>query len=308
MIKSEDIDVVIQGAIDSNTVICAESVRKFLPYANIILSTWSRADASDVDYDVLHYEDDPGRNMITRLGNINREIVGRRGGCRECSRDYTLIMRSDSKIINLNFINWYESDLPDVSNGYNFLKERIVICSTGWFDNSIFFMCDWFFFGKREDIADMFDLEIAPDSLEEYPRRPGKRVPQFSSPHEYLAITWVKKHLPFFEYDYHEFSTSTYQQMWKQIIAGNFIMGGFYKDYGILNLKEPYYTNQLNNYSRFINGVNHLMLNAEYEDWANIMRETCHVDVHVTRRLKWKLARILVRIYRIIKPQRFGLS
>ena len=41
MIKSEDISVVVQGAIVSNlTNNCLKSIRKYLPKAEIILSTW----------------------------------------------------------------------------------------------------------------------------------------------------------------------------------------------------------------------------------------------------------------------------
>ena len=41
MIKSEDISVVVQGAIDKvNTPKCLESIRKVLPRAEIVLSTW----------------------------------------------------------------------------------------------------------------------------------------------------------------------------------------------------------------------------------------------------------------------------
>ena len=41
MINSKDISVVVQGAIDKeNTPKCLESIRKYLPDAEIILSTW----------------------------------------------------------------------------------------------------------------------------------------------------------------------------------------------------------------------------------------------------------------------------
>ena len=54
MIKSEDISVVVQGAIDKfNTPKCLKSIRKVLPRAEIVLSTWEKSDVNGLDYDIL---------------------------------------------------------------------------------------------------------------------------------------------------------------------------------------------------------------------------------------------------------------
>ena len=52
-IKSANISVVVQGAIGTNTEQCLQSVRRFLPSAEIVLSTWVGADTTNLDYDKL---------------------------------------------------------------------------------------------------------------------------------------------------------------------------------------------------------------------------------------------------------------
>ena len=53
MIDSKDISVIVQGPINKKeTPKCLKSIRKFLPEAEIILSTWQGTDISNLDYDI----------------------------------------------------------------------------------------------------------------------------------------------------------------------------------------------------------------------------------------------------------------
>lgn len=69
MIKPHDISVVVQGPITGNpddryekrlTYRCLESVHKYLPGAEVIVSTWKGSNVSGLSYDVLVESDDPG--------------------------------------------------------------------------------------------------------------------------------------------------------------------------------------------------------------------------------------------------------
>ena len=78
-IKSKDISVVVQGAINSEvTPKCLESIRKYLPEAEIILSTWEGSDVVGLDYDKLVLNKDPGTFIYKRSNgaitenNMNR--------------------------------------------------------------------------------------------------------------------------------------------------------------------------------------------------------------------------------------------
>ena len=55
-----DISVVVQGAIDKKlTPICLKSIRKYLPGAEIILSTWEGSDVENLDFDTIVLNHDP---------------------------------------------------------------------------------------------------------------------------------------------------------------------------------------------------------------------------------------------------------
>ena len=53
-IDTKDISVVVQGAVDKiNTPKCLESIRKFLPCAEIVLSTWEGTDVTGLDVSTI---------------------------------------------------------------------------------------------------------------------------------------------------------------------------------------------------------------------------------------------------------------
>ena len=62
MIKSTDISIVVQGSVENReeTIKCLNSIRKILPQAEIILSTWEDSDIVNLDYDKLVLNKDPG--------------------------------------------------------------------------------------------------------------------------------------------------------------------------------------------------------------------------------------------------------
>ena len=104
-IKSKDISVVVQGAINSEvTPKCLESIRKYLPEAEIILSTWEGSDVVRLDYDKLILNKDPGGADCSRDGkginNCNRELVSTFEGLKLANRKYALKIRSDIVFIN----------------------------------------------------------------------------------------------------------------------------------------------------------------------------------------------------------------
>ena len=75
MIDSKEISVIVQGAVDKKiTPKTLKSVRKYLPNAEIILSTWEGTDISGLDYDIVLLSKDPGAYIFDweskKLNNI----------------------------------------------------------------------------------------------------------------------------------------------------------------------------------------------------------------------------------------------
>ena len=95
MVDFKEISVVVQGAISGKstdpehyqiTKKVLQSIRKYLPGAEIILSTWKGSDVKGLDYDQLVESDDPGAvllgeyNGVKAFNNLNRQIVSSKAG------------------------------------------------------------------------------------------------------------------------------------------------------------------------------------------------------------------------------------
>src|ERR1700722_6259048 len=117
MLSARDISVVVQGPIASkgpgkiSTAECVESIRRCLPGAEVILSTWEGADVSDLDFDVLVKSQDPGPQFRPDgvFFNLNRQIVSTLGGLKKVTRLYAVKMRSDSQLTHIGFLAHFEA-------------------------------------------------------------------------------------------------------------------------------------------------------------------------------------------------------
>lgn len=281
-IAAKDISVLIQGNICRETRECIESIKKFLPEAEIIISTWQQC-VTDFEECKVVKLDDPGYIEYNSLANTNRQLVGRKEGLKYCNGKYTLIIRSDSKILNLNFIKMFrEKLLRGQSNKYRFLQERVVICSASKIENALYFLCDWFFFGLTDDL----------------------KSPKYSTPHEYLGYSFAENNISSFCYDYGKLKSSEEVQRWKCILLENFITLGFYKNYGIVNLKQPYYSNQIKNSKFTYSAIHHLALNFEFEDWVDLYNKMYMVKFRCRKRITWRLSKITLKCWLLIKQIR----
>lgn len=197
MIKFEDISVVIQGPVyHSNNMyegvtkkVC-ESVRKNLPGAEIILSTWEGFDLSGLDYDQIVINKNIISNKIRmpytgdlKLFSVNHQLITTLNGIKKSTRKYILKLRSDLSLTGSKFLNYFDyySDYPedvDLSK-WKIFNKRIITLPTYNIHKEkglAFNICDWFFFGLKEDVEYYFDIPLI-DTFnllvregEEYPR------------------------------------------------------------------------------------------------------------------------------------------
>lgn len=202
MIKSEDISVVVQGAIDKQvTKKCLQSIRKNLPQAEIILSTWENSDDSDIEglFDCLVLSKDPGAYSNTqdgnRLYNINRYIVSTQAGISKASRNYILKIRSDIILSNNNFIQYFDK-FNKRNLKYCLFNHKVIIPSLysikgelgmkkefGKYHPTPYHISDWWAFGKKEDIEILFSCNFIKD-LEKFSK-------YFINPN--YNINWLKE-------------------------------------------------------------------------------------------------------------------
>lgn len=105
-VDSRHISVVIQGPLNRHSdpartiFTCIASIKKYLPCAEVIISTWRHEDISGVDADRILLLDDPG-GFLDCSGNqinTNRMLHSTAEGVKAATRPYVMKLRSDHNL------------------------------------------------------------------------------------------------------------------------------------------------------------------------------------------------------------------
>lgn len=269
MIKSKDISVVVQGAVDKDyTPLCLYSIRKYLPEAEIILSTWEDSDVENLDYDILVLNKDPGGikhdfaiyNERNSINNFNRQLVSTSHGIKKANRKYTLKLRSDLILKNVDFLKHWDK-YPARNIDFNLFNHR-VLCSTIYSrENSCpltgnglpvpFHPSDFWFFGLTEDLKNYFGNCPAQTQEEggnwtfKYPNRlPYSSMLWRFAPEQFFCVNWVKKYYSDLNfYDWSDWNQENIE-LSNNILYNNFIFLD-YAQSGIYSKKHEWaYENQ----------------------------------------------------------------
>lgn len=161
-IDTKDISAVVQGAINKDiTKFTLKSIRKYLPGAKIILSTWEGSDVSNLEYDDLLLNKDPGGQDGARgkgMDNTNRQIVSTLNGLKKSKTKYTIKIRTDFILIGNNFLKFF-GKFNKYSNDKQFklFNNRILIPAIYKYP---FWMLDFVFFGETEDLIKLYDIPL----------------------------------------------------------------------------------------------------------------------------------------------------
>ena len=169
MISSKDISVIVQGAVNNKeTPKCIESIRKYLPDAEIILSTWEGTDTSNLDFDSVIYNKDPGTVLIEEYksnkiyNNMNRQLLSTQSALKTINRLYTFKLRSDLILTGTQILEYFNK-FQDRIDDYK-LFDRKIVTSTLFTRYNIkcnkkrdrvlipFHISDWWFFGLTKDL------------------------------------------------------------------------------------------------------------------------------------------------------------
>lgn len=253
-ISTKDISVVVQGAVDRKyTIKCLKSIRKKLPRAEIVLSTWEGTDVSGLDYDVLVLNKDPGAYVFTSDGkkqNQNRQILSTKNGIKKTSRKYVLKIRSDMKIMGTRFLSYFDK-FKERNKECKIFQKRILINSlyTRSPDSQksfLFHPSDWMMFGLREDVLNLWDIPLAPEpETSQY----FAKNPQL--PHEigcltrwhaeqYIWLAFLKKNGIKFDFDNYMVFNDKLARLSKLSIVNNCTLLEYREQFDILCQKYPY--------------------------------------------------------------------
>lgn len=251
MISSDQISVVIQGAVGTELADCICSVRKNLPKAEIILSTWKGSQIPNgLPVNACVFSTDPGAKPAVKdgklLNNTNRQLVSTMAGLRRASRLYTLKLRTDFTIQHAGFINGFTTtDIRDKS--YALFKQKIVIphYATRFPESGTasypFHPSDISLFGLTEDIIKMFDVPPVEEAdwnwaLQHEEKIPWDRnIPIFLpryAPEQHFFVKSLRAHGHDIEFKYYHDTSGNIPELSRRYLANNFVVLDM-KNFGI---------------------------------------------------------------------------
>lgn len=171
-ILSSDISVVVQGAVDKEaTPLCLLSLKKAMPGAEIILSTWEGSVTEGLQFDRLVLNKDPGGikdpfNGVTV--NLNRQLCSTLNGIKVATRRYVLKTRSDLEFKNSSFTDFW-NQFPERIESDKIFDHKILMSS--FFCKKFiglskkmpvpFHIGDWVLFGTKQDMLRLWDIDLA---------------------------------------------------------------------------------------------------------------------------------------------------
>lgn len=255
-IKSVDLSVVVQGAIDKGiTLECLKSIRNFLPDAEIILSTWQGSDVKGLDYDILVLNKDPGAIKTDLVNNVtnnqNRQLVSTREGIKKASRKYILKLRTDFVLHSAKFLEYWNKFLSRHET-YNIFRHKIIASSVfsriaSDFNHRpiLFHPSDFFLLGLADDLKDYFDsIRLATDDelgnwQYLYPNKiPYPEAHYRYAPEQFFLLSYAKQ---FFDIKFEDWTDWNQEniELSKNILYNNFIFLD-YKQSGIFSEKFAY--------------------------------------------------------------------
>lgn len=218
-IAPREVSIVVQGPIVGRpsdpprfrlTNRCLESLRRHMPDAEIVLSTYKNSILDGLTYDVLVESADPGGHVQNdELGvwnNTNRQIVTTMAGLRSATRRFAVKTRSDVLMTGSRWLCYF-GKFTKRSKEWAVFNQRVLSC-TVYARNPSSAYCypyhpsDWFFFGERDDLQNLWDIPLQPEPetsrwFASHPRPERDVVPSNLmryTPEQYLWITFLRKY------------------------------------------------------------------------------------------------------------------
>lgn len=253
-IDSKDISIIVQGQLfkseKSSTLDVLLSIRKNYPNGEVILSTWNGS-CIPAEYlslcDQIVLSDDPGDGTYGKTPlNINRQIISSRAGLEKATRSYAIKTRTDLIFTSNTLTQFMGLNLersPEFSVGHGHIC--VADFSTRSHVSGLkvpFWVCDFVYAGRREDVTKVFDVKLYQKHDFEYylsnpkPEYMYRQSDVFQyTPETYLAFHYLKpgRDIPFENsYDNNPKAIKLYEDL----LVNNFIVLGE-KQLGIMSLK-----------------------------------------------------------------------
>jgi len=242
-ISSSAISVVIQGPLlrkhkEGDLASRAiESIRRHLPQAEILISTWPNQDVAGLNVDHILFSKEPPSfiDINGNVNNISKQIVSTRRGIEAASRPYVLKFRADHALLGpeIAVIRNYPTALPPKQPLFGkpitltnlFIRNPLKV-------PMLFHLSDLVQFGCKKDMLDLWSIRL-PDEKDIYLKKiPRLRIlGQFIGytamrrvPEQFLMLACLEKHG--YTIDLPEICHTRYRlfRLWEQILTDNFLV------------------------------------------------------------------------------------
>lgn len=218
LIDSSRISVVIQGLThyvkdDRNCLFyqCIDSIKKYLPHAEIIVSTWKGQNCDESVVDKVLYNNEPesitSDRDINYKWNFNKMVVSSKNGINLSKREYILKFRADLSLMGTRFFRvTHKDNIPENLKKLRIFQNPVNISNI--FTKTLFSPFDYFLynlsdivqFGKKEDILNLWNRDLIDEKELKYSKIPQFFFNDFSyyglkmCPEQALMIGWLNFH------------------------------------------------------------------------------------------------------------------
>ena len=217
LIDSSRISVVIQGLThyvhgDENCTFyrCISSIKKYLPHAEIILSTWKNQYCNESIVDKVLYNDEPESITSDQVEgyswNFNKMVVSTKNGIMAANREYVLKFRIDLSLLGTNFFKiTQKNNIPKNLNKFKIFQTPINVSSIFTqspycYNHFLFSLSDIIQFGKKENLFDLWSRDLLDENSIKHPVNNWYFINDFShfgirmSPEQALMIGWLNSY------------------------------------------------------------------------------------------------------------------
>lgn len=306
-----DISVVVQGAIDpKQTPICLKSIRKHLPGATIIISTWDGTDSTSINglYDEVVFNKDPGASTYSgekgsKLNNVNRQIVSTFGGVKNVKTKYTLKFRADFFLTGNDFLNFFNK-YNNFSKELRMVKKRMLVCSLYTRNPNMrstpfpFHVSDFVFFGLTEDLYNVFNIPLMSTNEAEWfinKEKPRLNNNLFNFQHRYFPEQHIW--LNFLKYKDLDFFAD---------ISNNNIKASILSFVNNIVILSPKQLNVASNKPRLFKDRASTCFN--YYDWLLLYKKYCDKNLYIPCQTKIKIFIFSIINIHYVSHKIFNLS
>lgn len=249
-LTEDKISVVVQGKIlPEITYLTLLSIRKYLPNAEIILSTWMGTSVNNLDYDKLVLSEEPQSFLYSsrensKINNINKQIVSTIEGIKISTGKYILKLRTDFLLTGNSFLNFYEQFHSDDSD-FAIFGHMVIACCYFSRDprriNQLFHPSDIAFFGFKDDLLNLFDVPLMTEAEQFYIKNKKGEFFNRYLPEQHVFINFLIKNKKNIMMSSQRQSSNYLIEQTERYFANNFI----FLNWRQFNLLPP---TKLNNY------------------------------------------------------------